>query len=41
MHAAARGEIVASPDAADTTFGLDEGTVTAFDTNVVLSEYLA
>lgn len=41
MHAEARGEVVASSDAADTVFGLDEGTVTAFDTNVVLSEYLA
>ena len=41
MHAEARGEIVSSPTEADTVFGLDEGTVTAFDTSVVLSEYLA
>lgn len=41
MHAEARGDIVDAPDEADTVFGLYEGTVTAFDTDVVLSEYLA
>lgn len=41
MHAEARGEIVSRRADADTMFGVGEGTVTAFDTNVVLSEYLA
>lgn len=41
MHAESRGQIVDSPDEADTVFGLQEGTVTAFDSNVILSEYLA
>jgi hypothetical protein len=40
IHAEARGEIVSSRDEADTVFGLHEGTVSAFDTDVILSEYL-
>lgn len=40
MHAIARGEIVYSADQADTIFGLHEGTVSAFDTDTILSEYL-
>ena len=36
-----RGELVDSPEKADTVFGLYEGTVTAFDTDVVLSTFLA
>jgi len=41
MHAEARGEMIDNPDKAETVFGLYEGTVTAFETDVVLSEYLA
>lgn len=41
MHIEARGEVVKSQEEADTIFGLHEGTVSAFDTSVVLSEYLA
>lgn len=41
MHAEARGEVISSPATPDTVFGLDKGTVTAFDSTVVLSEYLA
>ncbi|QDT96806.1 TerD family protein [Gimesia aquarii] len=33
--------LVESPEEADTIFGLHEGTVTAFDTSVIMSEYLA
>lgn len=40
MHAVARGQIVDNPDAADTVFDLYEGTVTAFDTSTILSEFL-
>jgi hypothetical protein len=40
MHAEGRGRIVESPDHAETVFGLHEGTVTAFDTDVIMSEYL-
>lgn len=41
MHAGARGKLVETPDKADTVFDLYEGTVTAFDTDIILSEYLA
>lgn len=40
MHAEGRGRLVDSVDHAETVFGLHEGTVTAFDTNIVMSEYL-
>ena len=40
LHAAARGEIVASPDEADTIFGLHEG-ITPFDQERVTAEFLA
>ncbi|MCA9016323.1 MAG: hypothetical protein KDA77_13405, partial [Planctomycetaceae bacterium] len=41
MHASARGHIVESQAAADTVFDLYEGTVSAFDTDTILSEYLS
>ena len=41
MHAEARGQIVESRDSAETVFDLYDGTVTAFDTSTILSEYLA
>jgi hypothetical protein len=41
MHAEARGEMVRRPEDAETVFDLHHGTVTPFDTGVILSEYLA
>lgn len=41
MHGSSRGLIVDSREAADTVFDLYEGTVCAFDTDTILSEYLA
>ncbi len=41
LHAEARGEIVEDLDNADTVFGLHTGTVTAFDTGIIMSQYLA
>lgn len=41
MHAEARGNIIDNPDDAETKFGLYDGSVSAFDTSVILSEYLA
>ncbi|MBN70672.1 MAG: cytoplasmic protein [Gimesia sp.] len=41
MHAEARGHIVETRDSAETVFDLYDGTVTAFDTSTILSEYLA
>ncbi|MAX35746.1 MAG: cytoplasmic protein [Gimesia sp.] len=41
IHAEARGEIVDSIKDAETVFGLHEGTVSAFDTDIILSQYLA
>ena len=41
MHAEARGEIVNDRDRADTVFGVHDGTVTAFDTGLIMSDYLA
>jgi hypothetical protein len=41
MQAEARGKLGGTPEEADTVFGLHEGTVTAFDTDVVRSEFLA
>lgn len=41
MHAEARGETVSAEEDAETVCGLYDGTVTAFDPSVVLSEYLA
>ena len=41
MHAEARGGPADTPEEADTVFGVREGTVTAFDEDTVLSEYLA
>ena len=41
MHASARGELVECEDEAETVYGLHKGTVTAFDTDVILSDYLA
>ncbi|PQO45561.1 cytoplasmic protein [Blastopirellula marina] len=40
MHAEARGTIVTEPEQAETTFGLFEGTVTACQGDVILSEFL-
>ncbi|PHR86474.1 MAG: cytoplasmic protein [Blastopirellula sp.] len=40
MHAEARGEQIESSDNADTIFGLHEGTVTAFDTDEIMSNFL-
>jgi hypothetical protein len=40
MHAEGRGALVDSPDQADAVFGLHEGTVTAFDTDTILSQFL-
>lgn len=41
MHVEGRGERVTSAENADTVFGLFEGTITAFDGDIVLSEFLA
>lgn len=41
MHAEGRGQIVDSRDEADTVFGLYDGTVAAFDTSIILSQYLS
>lgn len=41
MHAQGRGRsLVVSPDEADTKFGLNEGTITAFDTDKIMSEFM-
>jgi hypothetical protein len=40
LHAAARGQLVADPDRADTVFGTDYGTLTAFDQEKIRAEYL-
>ena len=41
MHAEGRGQVVEREERAFAVFGLYEGTVTAFDTNVVASGYMA
>jgi hypothetical protein len=41
MHAEARGVVVEKKEEAETVFDVFDGTVTAFDTSTVLSEYLA
>ncbi len=41
MHMDARSEEVTSPSNADTVFGLYEGTVTAFDTDTILSQFVS
>ncbi|KKQ99159.1 MAG: Conserved hypothetical cytosolic protein [Candidatus Woesebacteria bacterium GW2011_GWB1_39_12] len=40
MHAEARGQIVSNPKDADLVFGINDGDVTAFMGDVILSEYL-
>lgn len=41
MHAEGRGKLVSNSECADTVFGLHEGTVSAFDTMKIASEFLA
>ena len=41
MHAEARGKVVNEAESANTGFGLHDGTVTAFDTMTITSEFLA
>ncbi len=41
MHAEARGQAVNEAESANTVFGLNDGTVTAFDTMTITSEFLA
>ncbi|QDT39186.1 TerD family protein [Stratiformator vulcanicus] len=41
MHAEARGEVVQNMQSAETVFGLHEGDLTAFDSDRILSEFLA
>ncbi len=41
MHAEGRGEVVGKKEDADTVFDVHEGVVTAFDTDVLLSVYMA
>jgi hypothetical protein len=40
MHAQGRGTAVGTRDEADTVFGLFEGTVTAFDADKIMSEFM-
>lgn len=40
MHAEARGSSVDSPAEADTVFGLRDGTITPFDANRIMSEFM-
>jgi len=41
MHIDGRGQLAETPEEAEVVFGLYEGTVTAFEGDVVLSDYLA
>jgi len=41
MHADARGERTSNREQAETVFGLHEGDVCAFDTDIILSQFLA
>ncbi len=40
MHAEARGSRVDSPASADTVFGLHDGTITPFDADRIMSEFM-
>ncbi|TWT62835.1 TerD family protein [Rubinisphaera italica] len=40
MHVEGRGELVTTPEEAETVFGLEDGTVTAFDGDEILCSFL-